>query len=424
MSRRDYPGARAAAYTVLLKRQNAEQAGALAAAKPEERRLAYTLAGGVYRHARSLDRIVGAFSKTPVRSIAPKGLAVLLRMGVLQLVYLDGIPDYSAVDETVEMAGRLFGRKKAGFVNAVLRNVQRSMRPSESREGYAADTLILPDGRRVGFDRAIFPDPATDLDAYLAAIGSVGIEFIRLLRDQFDMGDVEEILAASASPPTHYVFDLAAAADGRLVCAKADGPVVIGKDQYVMDPAQAEFLPALPEKIDGDVLDMCAAPGGKSVLVGKRYPENRLIACDINPARLEKVTENFRRVGFSRAALTACDALHPPFMPDSFGLVLADVPCSNTGVYRRRPESKARLDGKGLEKLVQLEKKILASAATLVKPGGCVLYLTCSVLAGENDEVVDGFLDASEGFELVAEKLTLPRRDGHDGGYFALIRRH
>jgi 16S rRNA (cytosine967-C5)-methyltransferase len=197
---------------------------------------------------------------------------------------------------------------------------------------------------------------------------------------------------------------------------------------YVQDPASAAFLNLpLPDTADvRQILDLCSAPGGKSILLAERYPNASLICSDRSAKRLNRVAENFnqaKRRDIRFPALTVCDARKPPFQTTLFDLVLLDVPCSNTGVFRRRPDALWRFHPKRLAELVRLQAEILQAASDLLRPGGFIIYSTCSIEPDENTRQIRSFLDSHSDYSRILDIEFVPDTM-HDGVYAALLKRN
>jgi 16S rRNA (cytosine967-C5)-methyltransferase len=175
------------------------------------------------------------------------------------------------------------------------------------------------------------------------------------------------------------------------------------------------------------VLDMCAAPGGKTTYIAQKMKNRgRIIAADSSNARLGLVAENCKRLRVSIVATLACEGtrLDRCLRGEQFDRVLVDAPCSNTGVMRRRPDLRWRIEEKEIARLAALQSKLLGKAAEFVKPGGVLVYSTCSLEPEENERVVERFLGGNPEFTLEATRSSLPTRDGIDGAFVARFGRH
>jgi 16S rRNA (cytosine967-C5)-methyltransferase len=193
---------------------------------------------------------------------------------------------------------------------------------------------------------------------------------------------------------------------------------------YVQDPstllAPQELNPAPGEK----VLDLCSAPGGKTTFMAQRMNNQGLIvAQDIDPDRLKLVSENCARLGVTCVQTEIVPPETPAAREKFFDRVLLDAPCSNTGVMRRRVDLRWRLQPEEIERLAALQLQLLTRAAFQLRPGGTLVYSTCSLEPEENRAVIDRFLAASPDFRLESERELLPWQDGADGAYVARVTR-
>jgi 16S rRNA (cytosine967-C5)-methyltransferase len=172
------------------------------------------------------------------------------------------------------------------------------------------------------------------------------------------------------------------------------------------------------------VLDFCAAPGGKSVQIAWRLKgQGRLVAQEVNPRRLARLRENISRMRLDQVQVVGKAPAGEGGVMAQFDRVLADVPCSNTGVLRRRPDARWRWDADHLKQLVSLQAEILSSAAAHVAPGGLLVYSTCSNEPEENEAQIAAFLAAHPEFSEVARRESLPFETGHDGAFACAMRR-
>lgn len=201
---------------------------------------------------------------------------------------------------------------------------------------------------------------------------------------------------------------------------------------YLQDPSTRLPVELLAPQAGEAVADLCAAPGGKSLLIADTMKTGRLVAIDAPGARIDRLKENLSRSGAVDVALVQADVLlnvavvlREHQLPEQFDAVLLDVPCSNTGVMRHRVDVKWRLQPGDLKKHPQQQLSLLHSSARLVKPGGRLVYSTCSIDAEENEHVVRAFLASKAGgpFELAKTILSYPWKDRHDGAGAFLLRK-
>lgn len=195
---------------------------------------------------------------------------------------------------------------------------------------------------------------------------------------------------------------------------------------YVADPSTRHCIRLLAPRPGERILDACAAPGGKSAaILGETMGQVHLLATDAVEHRLRPLRENLERAGGSDVQVHLHDWTHPcpEAWVEAFDAVLLDVPCSNSGVLQRRVDARWRLTGKEMERLSTLQSRILAQAAQAVRPGGRLVYSTCSIDRQEDQAVVEAFLEQHREFSLEEDYLALPHREHADGAYAALLLR-
>ena len=195
---------------------------------------------------------------------------------------------------------------------------------------------------------------------------------------------------------------------------------------YVQDPSTLAAVESLDPQPGDSVLDMCAAPGGKTTyLAQKMQNRGRIIAADSTNSRLALVGENCRRLGVDIVATLACEGTHLDrcLRGDEFDRVLVDAPCSNTGVLRRRADLRWRMEATEIARLAGLQARLLVSAAKFTKRHGVLAYSTCSLEPEENERVVETFQAAHPDFVLESTRSLFPPRDGVDGAFVARFRK-
>jgi 16S rRNA (cytosine967-C5)-methyltransferase len=414
---------------------------------PADRRLATQLAYGVLRRRGTLDALLRPLITRPPHQVEP-WLWDALRLGAYQLALLTHIPPHAAIHETVELAVAFHRERAKGFLNAVLRSLA-GLLTDEQTDAPAADALPLEAGQYRKLARPALPDPAADPVEYLAAGFSLPRwlsqrwagrypweECVRLgfwfagpaplwLRVNRLCTDRDPYMAAlhqagfAADPGEHpQAVRLTEHAAIRKLPGYADGWFT------VQDESGMRVGSALAPQPGGRVLDLCAAPGGKTTHLAELMEnKGQIIACDVDDRRLQTVADLANRLGIT---IIEPVRLHPerndepPAGP--FDAVLVDVPCSNTGVLGRRPEVRWRLKPDDFRQLVPLQTKLLIQAGERVRPGGVIVYSTCSNEPEENRQVVQVVLQALRDSELEAEEEQVPGRPS-DGGYWARLRR-
>jgi 16S rRNA (cytosine967-C5)-methyltransferase len=413
---------------------------------PADRRLATELVYGTLRRRGSLDALLHALVDRPRQRIPPAAWE-LLRLGAYQLAYLTHVPPHAAIYETVELSKAWLRGRAPGFINGVLRNLGRLL-TAESAPGPAADALPLVGGAYRRLARPALPDPILRPGEYLAA----GHSLPRWLADRWlaRYGWDEAVRLgfwfAEPAPLWLRVNPLRTTRDAlRAALAEAGYHAEPGEHPQSLRLAEHAPIRSLPGYAEGwftvqdasamaaasalapepgmTVLDLCAAPGGKTThLAELMHDTGRIVACDVDERRLQTVGELCARLGVSivETRLLASGAESAPAEP--FDAALVDVPCSNTGVLGRRPEVRWRLTPADLRHLVALQTELLRTACGQVRPGGAVLYSTCSVEPEENGGVVRAALAELPGWALEAEQEHRPGLPA-DGGYWARLRR-
>jgi 16S rRNA (cytosine967-C5)-methyltransferase len=416
-----------------------------------DRALATQLATGVVRHRRTL-RLVISRVRGPGRratAIQPELLAIL-ELGAFQLLFLDRVPAYAAVNEAAEAARRTAptanaARKAAGFVNGVLRGIGRIVIGHDPGGAVSPSALPHPDGGVVRLREPVLPGPEADRAAFLGEAYSYPDWLVARWVDHFG-GAAEEIcrwgnrrphVIARANPMKTTAEDLAARLAEESVEVTA-GPRpgtldleslaperltrLIGEGLLtVQDPSAMEAVEVLSPKAGETVLDLCASPGTKTTQIVEAMGDSgRVLACDRSLEKLQTIRRLVEERGI-RSVETCLSIEADTRAPEGgFSAALVDAPCSNTGVLARRVEARWRVWPEHLAELAALGLGLLSQAAALVRPGGRAVYSTCSLEPEENEGVVRAFLGRHGGWRLQEQRQVLPGPD-HDGAFAALL---
>jgi 16S rRNA (cytosine967-C5)-methyltransferase len=354
----------------------------------------------VVRHLRPLRSVLGE-----LMAKWPKGeLEALLYVGAAQILYMPDVPDFAAVNETV-VAAKESGREKRldRVVNGVLRNLLRR------RAEFEAKLAAAPLAERESFPNAL-------VKRWIERYGAANAEALA----KWHNTPAETWLAypPSDDEPEGRFVRLERGRRVNDVEGYAEGAFI------VQDPATAGAVELLNVKPGMTVLDFCAAPGGKSVQIAWRLKgQGRLVAQEVNPRRLARLRENIARLRLDQVQVVGKAPAGEGGATAQFDRVLADVPCSNTGVLRRRPDARWRWEPSHLKQLAGLQAEILSRAAAHVAPGGLLVYSTCSNEPEENGEQVAAFLAAHPEFSEVARRESLPFETGHDGAFACAMQR-
>lgn len=438
------PSARAAALHALIalqkgKAERLRDALDRARLQGREQALAFELGHGVCRRERLLDHVLAGLAHRGLPT-APAVRAVL-RLGAYQLLFMAGMPRHAAVGETVALV-----RSNRGFVNAILRKLADCVvdEPLPASDVDATTMLALGAGRHVRLPQPL-PD---DLAARLAVVHSLPDFLVERWRTAHGLDALPGIAAAATAVPPVWlrptIGDVAALArrlqhqnvetavgaadDLRWIggASPFDTSAFAAGEFVVQDPTAYRAAQAVPCEPGATVLDLCAAPGTKTVQLARRVrPGGRVLAHDPDPGRRGRITENVARLQLEDTVELVDDPTELAFPVDA---TLADVPCSNTGVLGRRVEVRQRLTPAAITELEALQRELLTRAIACTRAGGHVVYSTCSIEPEENGEVVARVVAdlaaAAEPrvVERLRAELTLPRAGECDGGYFAVLR--
>ena len=389
-----------------------------------DRRLAREIAFGVLRNRSALDHMIS--SRTDGRPQRPV-LRGILQMGVYQLLFLDRVPDHAVVNEAVVLA-RLRGfSAQSGFVNAVLRGITRekdvcrhalhALRTQDAALGWSHPNWlvqrwvgVLSEGdlqRLLAWNNAAPPTIArvnrlrTTAQALMARWQVEGVEATPV---QVDWADPDTIFSLTRHPALE---SLGSFREGGF---------------YIQDPSTLMAVQLLDPQPGERVLDLCSAPGGKALAIAERMQNTGcIVAHDSHAGRLELVRENAERLGATGIELQPNPELGGPEV--RFDRVLVDAPCSNTGVLRRRIELRWRIQPEEITRLVAEQAKLLHRAAERVRPGGVLVYSTCSLEPEENEHVVDAFLRDHPEWTQVVRRTLHPVQTPVDGAFAAKLLR-
>jgi 16S rRNA (cytosine967-C5)-methyltransferase len=437
--------ARVAAYDVVLAvgAGRADLPSALAHARSKlpddrDRALAGEIATGTLRWQAAFDHVIEAFSGRPSARLDPEVLTIL-RIGMFQLLHLDRVPAAAVVDDAVELARKAGKRSASGFVNALLRRVSRERKqlplPEQPPLDFLAITLSHPRWlaerwfARYGFDATVAWERFDNGPAALTLRANT----LRTTR-----ADLARELALVGVKTENARF----APDGLIVTSGNPllTPLAHSGLFFVQDEASqlvGEFAGARPGE---RILDACASPGGKTTqMAAAMEGRGTIVAADVRGRRLDLLSRTVAESGAARVHVVQADARAQPPFREVFDAVLVDAPCSGLGTIRRDPDVRWRRAEADLAAMAGAQREMLAQLATVVRPGGRLIYSTCSSEPEENEAVVAAFLEAHPSFrrgtpatfsdrsDLAAlldadgALMTLPFRDGLEAFYAALL---
>ncbi len=414
----------------------------------QDRGFVTEIAYGVLRTQNTLDWVLGRFLKKPVAGLTP-WIRNILRAGVYQLMYMDKVPESAAVNESVNLAKRYGHKGTAGLVNGVLRNVVRNL-----------PGITYPDPEKEPLQHIAvkYSHPAWLVERWLKEYGfaetvqlctannaippnAVRTNTLRISRDELKMRLEEEgirVTEGRFSPET-LILEGFKSVGG--ISAHREGLLLVQDESSTL---VGHALKPVPGSL---VIDACSAPGGKTTHLAQLMGNSgRIVACDVHEHKLALIRENAARLGITVIEPMLLDAarLHAGFTRQA-DFILVDAPCSGLGVLRRRPEIRWRKEPAAIKELQSLQLAMLESAVACLKPGGVLVYSTCTITEEENigvfreilrrqpvlkPESLAGYLPESingmPGLETLEDGFVqfLPHRHGTDGFFIARMRKN
>lgn len=371
----------------------------------------------------TLDHCIAHYARRPLSDT----VAVILRMALYQLIWMDGVPAHAAVDEAVELTRTLGQPRASGLVNGVLRSFQRGGSVIPPVKGGAAAQLAVEGSCCEGLAQSLLDwyGEETARAILSASFGRPPVyarvnplrttpqRLSELLREE---GCEAEILPQTANA-------LRVAGDAAHTKAHREGLF------HIQDLCSQRAALTLEARAGERVLDVCAAPGSKSFTIAEEMEDTgEIVSCDVSPKRLQKVAEGAKRLRLSCIRTQVNDGSETNAALGGFDRILCDVPCSGLGVLRRKPEIKLR-PPESWQQLPALQYKILETSANYLKAGGVLVYSTCTVNPKENERVVEHFLREHGGFSpdpFDGERFfvtNLPGENEGDGFFISRIRR-
>jgi 16S rRNA (cytosine967-C5)-methyltransferase len=401
--------------------------------EPRDRRWTRELVYGLLRRRDRLDAILASRVRGGLARI-DANLLDILRLGLYQLLHMGSVPPYAAIAQSVELAKTRHGIGASRLVNAVLRRAERERDALDTEPAGAADPveplalryshpawLVARWAARWGLDETERLLAANNEDAPLVArpFGVVREQLEAALeRSGVDVDDVPLVADSLRLSGPVSLTDLGAFRQGLF---------------FVQDPAATLVTRYAAFPPGGLVVDLCAAPGGKTLELSRRA--SWVVAADRSPDRLARVRENVDRVDARNVLPLVMDAREPALAPVDAALL--DAPCTGTGTFRRHPDARWRLRISDLAVMADLQRTLLTAAATVVRPGGLLVYSTCSLEPEENEAPVEAFLATHPDWAIEPPPegavpptvldgpwlRVLPQRHGVDGAFAARLRR-
>lgn len=406
--------------------------------RPRDRALLRELALGTVRWLRRLDHVLSIASERPLREIDP-ALVGVLRLAVYQLLFLDRVPSHAAVDEAVKQARARTHRGGAGFVNGVLRRVAR-------QRDLASWPVELQDPVKELAVRWSHPDLL--VRRWLERLGAEATEQLLEVNNRprgahllsfSDRGGPERLAERLRSEGCEVAFSDLAPMGLRVLSGRPWATAAFEEGEFYVQDEASQLSALLPMPSAGEcVLDVAAAPGGKSFSLLAVEPDLSITLLDISMRRTARIRENLRRLRRTARLLIADGAR--PALRATFDRVILDLPCSGSGTLRKHPELKWRISEAEIERLSESGRRLVRAAAGLVKKGGYLVVISCSLEPEENEAVVDSVLETERGFRrfaledsvsaTVADCVEGPglwrlwTADEHDGFTVQVLERH
>lgn len=360
---------------------------------PQDVHLAQEIAAGTVRMGLALDYLAEQLSNKGKISLKVKERA-LLRTAIYQFYYMDRVPPYAIVNESVALAKKHCNLYFVKFLNALLRKLTESK-------------LALPTGTSL---------------TELSVAYSYPPYFIQVLMDGYGLEKTREVLFAGNQRPVimmrrRATFEMVPLDNRHEIQKIADST-----DYYIQNSTPVTLIQeAVRSRISpANILDLCASPGGKLLLAHDLFPRARLFANDVSADKLKRLEQNGRKYGMEMQL--SCGLGEQFESSTKFDLIILDVPCSNSGVLNKRPEARWRLNEASLKELNAVQLRLIAHAKTLLSAEGEIWYLTCSILQQENESLIAEACQ-NVGLKSVRQKTILPDLAGNDGGFLSVLRK-
>lgn len=381
-----------------------------------DRRFCTELVYGTIKTCVSIDWKISKYLNRPLETVDKKVLAIL-RMGVFQIFFMDKVPKFAAVNESVEIAKKFCSIGASKFVNGVLRNILRNPQKSEFPNDDSIESIALKNFHPTWIVKLFLEEFGLEETKKICAANN--LEPPLCLRVNTLKTSREEILKEYPAAEKSKIVD-----DG--IILKNHGaldkflPLKNGLCQ-VQDESSMLIAHLLEPQENDFIIDCCAAPGGKCTHIAELMKNRgKIIAADIHEHKIKKISDNAKRLGIKIIEPILLDArkIGEKFF-EKADKVLVDAPCSGLGVIRRKSDLRLQKNFDEIKKLPTLQLEILESAAKSLKRGGILIYSTCTILQSENEKVAEKFLSNHENFKLVEMKTFFPHIDNTDGFFYA-----
>lgn len=392
----------------------------------QERSFITRVSEGTLERMLELDYIINQFSSVKVNKMKPV-IRCIIRSAVYEMKYMDSVPVSASCNEAVKLAKKKGFGKLSGFVNGVLRNIGRNL------------------------DKIAYPDKKKTYKQYLSVTCSIPEWMITLWEKNYSLERIEKIAEAFLKEePLTIRCNLTKITPEVLMKRLKNRGMEVNIDEklpYALHVRGVDYLGSIPEFAEGlfyvqdlssmkvaeaaevkandTVIDVCGAPGGKSIHIAQLLSgSGRVITRDVSEYKVSLIEENIRRHQVTNMTAEQWDArVSDKGSIGKADVVIADLPCSGLGVLRKKPDIKYRMQPEDIKSLITLQREILSTVHQYVKPGGRMIYSTCTIDAGENEENVAWFMANHKEFEVESMEQILPDELGSDGFFIARLRK-
>ena len=382
------------------------------------------MVNGVLRNLIYIDYIINSFSKLPVSKMKPF-IACVIRCGAYQMLMMDKVPDFAACDEAVKMVKHRGFNNLSGFVNGVLRSIAKGGKdvPLPDKNKSAVDYLSVKYSHPKWIIEYFLIQYDIETVEEICAVNnlppriSICVNTLKISRDELIKLLENEGVDVEASPDNNNLLYIKRVGDIAELTAFKEGLF------HVMDESSMRAVLALSPSKGDTIIDMCAAPGGKSFYIAYLMGNTgEIYAHDIFEHKINLINGGAKRLGISNIKTQIQDAavMNERFLT-SADKVLVDVPCSGLGIIRKKPDIKYHKSMDDIIALSDIQRSILKTAALYVKPDGILVYSTCTLSKIENEDNARWFAD-NYPFELLSMETYLPKADGGDGFFVAIYK--